>query len=70
MESTSVKLFNLRDDPTETTNLADDLVSQKNDMLAKLRAYQLTMLDPIDDQRDDVACNPGLHSGYWGPWMN
>ena len=70
MQSTGVKLFNLKDDPTETTNLADDLVSQTNDMLAKLRAYQLTMLDPIDDQRDETACNPGLHSGYWGPWMN
>ena len=55
MESTGVKLFNLKDDPTETTNLADDLVSQTNDMLAKLRAYQLTMLDPIDDQRDETA---------------
>ena len=66
--STTTKLFNLADDPSESNDLSSVYTSIRDSLLTKLRTYQLTMLDPIDDEQDDAACDPSKHSGYWGPW--
>ncbi|XP_046547542.1 LOW QUALITY PROTEIN: arylsulfatase B-like [Haliotis rubra] len=61
-----IHLFNIREDPTEH----NDLAQQMPDMVAKLRArfedYKKTMV-PANFPSDDAAADPRLYGGAWTP---
>jgi len=65
-------LFNLKEDPTEHNDIAD----QNPDILTKLRNRLLeiraTVFDPDRGAVDPRACQTARtkYNGYWGPWID
>jgi len=64
-------LFNVKDDPTEHVDIAD----QNPDIVAKLQArmneIKRNLFSPDRGKADPVACTiaRGLYKGYWGPFV-
>ena len=64
-------LFNVEDDPTEHTNLANDDPERVQAMLIRLAALNHTIFKR-DMPPDDPACNVTAYSyygGFLGPWL-
>ncbi len=66
-------LFNIKDDPTEHSNLAESMPSVLKDMQKKLAAYQVTTFNPLTGpHRRKEACDTAVHKygGFWGPFVD
>lgn len=62
-------LYNIREDPCEYYNIADDNSDIVNDMLNRLQWYRSTSVPPAN-QPDDPAANPKYHGYAWVPWQS
>ena len=61
-------LFDLRRDPSETTDLARSMPQKVAQLLTRLAHYNRTAVPPCDRLQPDPAANPLLHGGAWMPW--
>ena len=61
-------LFNMEEDPSETTDLAASFPDIVNEMLSRLAKYNATAVPP-NFPPFDVASDPALRGGYLGPWV-
>jgi arylsulfatase B/arylsulfatase I/J len=69
--SKNLWLFNMEEDPLETTDLSSQLPDVVQAMLDKLvgyNAYNATVV-PCRYPRDDPLANPEKHGGVYSPWM-
>ena len=64
-------LYNIKDDPEETIDLASTERSILREMREKLQAYQETLFDPDRGSVSSEACTAALgkYSGFWGPFI-
>ncbi|OWA52653.1 Arylsulfatase B [Hypsibius exemplaris] len=65
-------LFDLTNDPCETTNLAAKLPDILEDFQSQVAAYMLSVLPyNLSDYIYDDRSNPALHwNGWWVPWLD
>ncbi|XP_078610510.1 arylsulfatase B-like [Branchiostoma floridae x Branchiostoma japonicum] len=59
-------LFNLKEDPTETTNLAASMPTKLKEMQARLEDYKLSMVPAINPRRNPRSL-PIYWDGAWSP---
>ncbi|ELT89385.1 hypothetical protein CAPTEDRAFT_194056 [Capitella teleta] len=64
----NIWLFNIREDPLETTELSDRYPDITRALLRKLQSYNTTAVPVWFPPEDPKAC-PHLHGGAWVPWM-
>jgi len=64
----NIWLFNIADDPNETTDLFDDNQDQAIDMLNKLAEYQANAFGPTYPDID-LNCNPANFDDVWTWWQ-
>jgi len=64
----NIWLFNIADDPNETTDLFDSNQDQAIDMLNKLAEYQATAIGP-NYPAMDLNCNPANFDDTWNSWQ-
>ncbi|CAH1266654.1 arylsulfatase B-like [Branchiostoma lanceolatum] len=62
-----LRLFNIRQDPQERTDLSESYPLIVQELLEKLSAYNQTAISPFYPDGDPRA-NPALHGGLWSPW--
>ena len=62
------QLYNVRDDPGESNDLAARMPAKVAELQARLAEHNATAVPPCDRQRPDPASSPRLHSGAWMPW--
>ena len=62
-------LYNIRKDPCEYNNLANEMPDVVKGLLDKLDLYKKTMVEPRNKPNDPKG-NPRLHHGIWEPWVN
>ena len=62
-------LYNIRKDPCEYNNLANEMPDVVKSLLDKLNLYNKTMVEPRNKPNDPRA-NPRFHHGIWEPWVN
>ena len=62
-------LFNITDDPSETTDLSDSKPLVVKHMLRRLKHYYKTMVPPVYPNMDRNV-NPALFGGVWIPWWD
>nr|XP_045584705.1 arylsulfatase I-like [Procambarus clarkii]XP_045584706.1 arylsulfatase I-like [Procambarus clarkii]XP_045584707.1 arylsulfatase I-like [Procambarus clarkii]XP_045584708.1 arylsulfatase I-like [Procambarus clarkii]XP_045584709.1 arylsulfatase I-like [Procambarus clarkii]XP_045584710.1 arylsulfatase I-like [Procambarus clarkii] len=62
----NVMLYNLKDDPLETTDVSDLRPDVAANLKARLRAYVLESREP-HSPRDDPRGHPRLHGGFFSP---
>ncbi|CAL4226198.1 unnamed protein product, partial [Meganyctiphanes norvegica] len=63
-------LFNLKDDPLETTDLSDHFPQVVSTLKSRLRTYAMESINP-QIPRDDPQGHPALHGGFYSPgWCN
>ena len=64
-------LYNIKDDPEETTDLASTRKPLLREMRTKLQEYQATLFDPDRGSVADEACEAalGTYGGFWGPFI-
>ena len=64
-------LYNIKDDPEETTDLASTRKSLLREMRTKLQEYQATFFDPDRGSVAKEACEAALgsYNGFWGPFI-
>ena len=64
-------LYNIKDDPEETTDLASTRKPLLREMRTKLQEYQATLFDPDRGSVADEACEAalGMYGGFWGPFI-
>ncbi|CAG5115309.1 unnamed protein product [Candidula unifasciata] len=60
-------LFNVKLDPTESSDLSDTRPDLVQELLNRLVIYNSTAVPPLYPQ-SDPNCDPKLHGGFWGPW--
>ncbi|XP_063419817.1 arylsulfatase J-like [Mytilus trossulus] len=60
-------LFNIRDDPLETTDLSASRPQIVKEMLDLLAEYDKSSV-PVRFPGSDPQANPELRGGFWGPW--
>ena len=63
----NIWLFNIADDPNETTDLLHSNQGKAVEMLNKLAEYQDTAVPP-NFPPNDLSCNPDNFEGVWSPW--
>jgi len=66
-------LYNIREDPTETTNLVDKHVDLVSKMAARLQELQAYVFRPQDGDTNDprmATTARGHYGGYVGPWLD
>ena len=63
----NIWLFDISSDPLEKTDLFESHQDIAVDLLNKLAEYQATAV-PVRYPKNDLRCNPKLHSGFWSPW--
>ncbi|KAH3745729.1 arylsulfatase B [Pelomyxa schiedti] len=63
-------LFNINDDPYETTNLAQEEPDQLQFMIDMFKTYQTDAVDDLSTKYEiDPTCDPQLNSDKaWAPW--
>jgi len=63
-------LYDLDDDPLETTDLAADSVDTVARLHAKLSAYEASAFNPHRGSSDPKSCETAVqqYGGFWGPW--
>lgn len=61
-------LFDVRDDPSETTDLAATMPQKLAELQARLAHYNATAVPPCDRLKPEPASDPARHSGAWMPW--
>ena len=64
----NVWLFNIRDDPEETTDLSTAEPDIVKELLERLHYYNTTAV-PCNYPAPDKKGEP-VHGGYWGPWIH
>nr|XP_006811214.1 PREDICTED: arylsulfatase B-like [Saccoglossus kowalevskii] len=62
-----VWLFNIAEDPTETTDLSEDNLDKVIELLIKMDEYLLTSVPVVYPPNDPLA-DPSLNDGIWRPW--
>jgi len=64
-------LFNIFDDPSEVTNLAEEMPELFESMLARIDELQEGVYSPDRGKKDDRACDVAMNEngGYWGPFV-
>ncbi|XP_052819435.1 arylsulfatase B-like [Mya arenaria] len=60
------KLYNLKDDPNEYHNLADDMPSLVKEMAARMKEYHRQMI-PAKNPPANPAGNPKYYGNVWSP---
>ncbi|XP_059147351.1 arylsulfatase B-like [Physella acuta] len=65
----NVWLFNVSEDPSEVIDLSNILVGQVRSMLERLQYYNSTAVPPQYPD-SDPNCDPKLHGGFWGQWLD
>jgi len=65
-------LFNIKNDETETQNLAQTLPEVFKSMLDKVDAMQQSVYSPNRGGKNGGACKAAKskYHGYWGPWLD
>lgn len=63
----NVWLFNIKDDPLETTDLSASRPQIVKEMLDMLAEYDKSSV-PVRFPGSDPQANPDLRGGFWGPW--
>nr|XP_022905949.1 arylsulfatase J-like [Onthophagus taurus] len=61
-------LFNLKDNPLETTNIIDDFEEISNDLWRKINDFKQFVV-PRGVPTVDIASNPTFFNGTWSPWL-
>ena len=66
-----VRLYNIKNDPHETCNLArnPDFLHIVMYLLKRLREYAQESA-PVFYPEEDPKANPALRGGAWSPWLN
>ena len=64
-----LQLFNIRQDPSETTDLARMHPKRVAKLMAKLEYYKRRSV-PEGDLSTDIRGSPQYNGGVWGPWMS
>lgn len=62
-------LYNIKEDPCEFYNIADDYPEIVNELLTRLEWYRNTAVPPRN-QPDDPTANPKYHGYEWVPWKD
>jgi hypothetical protein len=64
-------LFDLFQDPYETSSIAAKNASLFTTMLARVDDLQKTVYSPDRGSKDKAACTmaESSYEGYWGPWI-
>ncbi len=64
-------LFNLDNDPSEHTNLANELPDLAVAMRKRISVINATVFSPVRGPRDPKACEVAqtMYGGYWGPFV-
>ena len=64
-------LYNIKDDPLETTDVAAKYPARLAEMYKKLEAYEATAFNPHRGSVDPAACDKALgeYGGFWGWWI-
>ena len=64
-------LYNLRDDPLETHDLAATMPAKAAALRAKVEAYETTAFNPDRGNVNPAACDNALgkYGGFWGPFL-
>lgn len=63
-------LFNVRDDPSESTNIAASNPDLFKEMLARADQLQTTVYSPVRGHKNAQACKQAVENGhYWGPFI-
>uniref|UniRef100_A0A3B3WUU8 Sulfatase N-terminal domain-containing protein n=1 Tax=Poecilia mexicana TaxID=48701 RepID=A0A3B3WUU8_9TELE len=65
----TVWLFNIRSDPFERRDLADQRPDVVQQLLERLAHYNRTAV-PVYFPPDDPRANPSRHGGAWAPWAD
>ena len=65
-------LYNIKDDPEETTDLSSTRKPLLREMRTMLQEYQATLFDPDRGSVADEACEAalGTYDGFWGPFID
>ena len=61
-------LFDVRKDPSETTDLAATMPQKLAELQARLAHYNATAVPPCDRLKPEPAADPARHGGAWMPW--
>ncbi|RUS83225.1 hypothetical protein EGW08_009036 [Elysia chlorotica] len=59
-------LFNIKDDPSETTDIAGQFPDLVSELMDKYSAWNRTKVTPHEPERIALA-DPALHGGFWTP---
>ena len=63
-------LFNLKDDPHETADLAASQPARLRQLQARLQELRKAVYAPDRGPVDERACEAiAKYSGFWGPWL-
>lgn len=64
-------LFNLREDPLESVDLASNMPQKVAELYAKIEKYETTAFNPDRGQTDPNACAMAMdkYGGFWGPFV-
>ncbi|XP_053392145.1 arylsulfatase J-like, partial [Mercenaria mercenaria] len=64
----NVRLFDIKNDPQERTDIAPLFPDIVTNMLQRLERYQRRMVSCHNPEIDPLA-NPKYHNGFWQPWQ-
>ena len=64
-------LFNLREDPLESVDLASSMPGKVAELYAKIERYEATAFNPDRGGVDPNACTMAMekYGGFWGPFV-
>lgn len=63
-------LYNIADDPSETTDLAAKMPEKVKELMARIAFYNSTAIPPCDRLTPDPMSNPKRFGNVWTPWSN
>lgn len=63
-------LYNIANDPSETTDLAAQLPGKVKELLARIAFHNSTAISPCDRLTPDSKSNPQHFGNVWTPWDN
>ena len=67
LPASSVLLFDVVADPSETTDLSASMPQVVRRLKARLELYNATVMAPFYPDNDPAA-DPKKHGGVWTPW--
>ena len=68
-EVRNIWLYNIKKDPFEYINLADEYPSIVVKLLKRLTYYNSTAVPCIKKPGEKYAADPSKHGDLWGPWQ-